>query len=195
MALFALYAMALFLGACLGFESRYSVARLYVGRAIAPETFLQKHHRGMQDAITDPSGNVLFYVGHAAIAIILVVSGWYFYWAHIVGLIGICCIAAAITISVMPAPDDLRYAYKIMGNLAKREANYRKENDLMRADAAKRVRADIAALIAMRELKNEKENNSSPLHSQKIGPVNTEEDQRLVAAYEAAIREKRSRGD
>ena len=195
MALLALYAVALSLGVCLGIESRYSVARLYVGRAIVSETFLQKRPRGMQDAITDPSGNVLYYLGLAAFAVTLVVSGWYFHWAHVVGLIGTCCIAAAITISVLPAPDDLRYAYKIMGNLAKREANYRKENDLMRADATKRVRADIAAMIAMKELNSVGENSSSPLHSQKIGPVNTEEDQRLVAACEAAIREKRSRGD
>jgi len=36
--------------------------------------------------------------------------------------------------------------------------------------------------------------SKEPLHSQKIGPVTTPEDERLVAAYEAAMREKRSRG-
>jgi hypothetical protein len=36
--------------------------------------------------------------------------------------------------------------------------------------------------------------SNSPLHSQKIGPVSTPEDARLVAAYEAAMREKRRGG-
>ena len=65
----------------------------------------------------------------------------------------------------------------------------------MPADATKRIRADYSGDDWMKELNSEGENSSSPLHSQKIGPVNTEEDQRLVAAYEAAIREKHSRGD
>ena len=53
MALLALYAVALFLGVCFGIESRYSMARLFIGRAIVSETFLQKRPKGMQDAITN----------------------------------------------------------------------------------------------------------------------------------------------
>jgi hypothetical protein len=38
--------------------------------------------------------------------------------------------------------------------------------------------------------------SSAPrLHSQNIGPIATTEDERLVAAYEAAMREKRTRGE
>ncbi len=53
--------------------------------------------------------------------------------------------------------------------------------------------------IVLRRVRGSAKNASATssellLHSQKIGPITTPEDERLVAAYEAAMREKRSRG-
>ena len=62
MVLLVLYGIAAFLGVGYGIDSRHSMARLHLGRAIASERFLKDHPRGMQDAITDPSLNLLFFV-------------------------------------------------------------------------------------------------------------------------------------
>jgi len=107
---------------------------LWVGKKIAPRGLDKESPNGFQDAITPKSqntGNILVMISY----LVLLVSGSFIMWYG--GVVGIIF---ALTLSSIAgkfyANDVGTYLSKIIHSISNRVADYKKNNDLDRADAA-----------------------------------------------------------
>jgi len=135
LALFAL------LGAIYGYNSKMQGVTLYFGRYMARDNELAGPN-GFQDAITPKFQDKLN--GFLFVALAAVIAGFFLFTWYI-PLLGVVTLFVAAAVAGAFAPKKLfPYIGKIVGNLARRSADYAKKGDNERSNAAK----DVAQMVS-----------------------------------------------
>lgn len=132
-------------GAVYAFAGNMQAATLWASRKLSPAGNESMMPEGIQDAITPPwltRLNILWMVGLLAILVGGSLSRWYLGILGIVLFIFFCVIIEKILPKQLAA-----YIRHIAVSLANREADYRKANDAMRADAAHDFLLEIHRLL------------------------------------------------
>ena len=141
-----LWALVVVTGSIMAFAGRVQATTLWAGRAIAPADAEELMPTGVQDAITprwQTWVNYAYMGGMLAILIVGSAQRWY------LGIVAV--IVAVIVQSVVGAILPKRaasYLKWILVDLANREADYRKQNDHMRGDAAHDFADKVQKLLA-----------------------------------------------
>ena len=152
MSTFGFFIAALIGGVVVGFNARQSQASFILGRAICDNSFLKDNPRGVQDAISDPRLTWIFLSAH--LILLLTILGSFYTQGWLFGVL-ISVFAALIVFLtqsiIQPIPSE-KFAFRTAGVLARREADFRWKNDLMRAEAAKNFRERIEKHILLRRL-------------------------------------------
>jgi hypothetical protein len=112
---------------------------LYYGRAMASEDMLKIQPNGFQDALTDPKGNKWFFISQ--IALIANIIGFFYFFSFWMGLLAVITFFIVLTIlkKILPAPDSHKWAAGLHGVLARREADYKRDGDELRYQAARDI--------------------------------------------------------
>lgn len=118
---------------------------LWAGRRIGEPEFESQHPKGFQDAITPKAQttmNILVFILYFAILVIGSIIKWY------VGVAGVViALFSSVIIGRFLSNDLERYLLSLINNMARREADYRKDNDTMRADAAHDMLERLSLLL------------------------------------------------
>ena len=141
----ALTVLVVTTGVLASYTARFQATTLWAGKVLAGKELSEQMPRGFQDAITPKNQNrrnTIIPILYLAIIVLGCMQAWY------------VCIAAVIVALVAGAiadrfiPDKLEYyLLRVAWALDNREADYRKENDLMRADAARHMASSVKGLI------------------------------------------------
>jgi len=127
------------------YTARFQATTLWAGKKLSGHEFAEQMPRGFQDAITPKNQdrrNIIIPILYLTIIILGSIQTWY---AGIVAVIATLFIKA---IADRFIPADLEYyLLRIAWALDNREADHRKENDLMRADAAHEMADLVKELI------------------------------------------------
>ncbi len=117
---------------------------LFLGRELAQGNELAGN-TGFQDAITSKAQTIRNYLMFALIflmALVALLIKWYWIPVALVAWI----LVQGVSRVFLPK-DVLHYANGIGQSLARREADYAKDNDHLRADAARELKENIAQII------------------------------------------------
>jgi hypothetical protein len=129
------------------FQNHRTSATLYYGLLIANKQDLEFSSRGLQDSLTDPKYNWLFFLIQGVRAILIVALFYYGGITHgISSVIVVFLIAYSLTKKIFPPPDSRFWLRGILKSLINREADYRRKNDHMRADAIAEIRQRLVDL-------------------------------------------------
>jgi hypothetical protein len=127
------------------YTSRVQATTLWAGKILAGYEFSQQMPRGFQDAITPKSQTIRNLVVHLSFILILVfgsLQAWY------LGIVALFAAYLTYMIAAILIPDDLEYyLLRLISKLDNREADYRKNNDVMRADAAHEMSVRLKDLL------------------------------------------------
>jgi hypothetical protein len=128
-----------------GYTGRVQCTTLWAGRRIGEPEFETQNPKGYQDAITPKAQNVRNTAVFILYFVILVVGSiikWY------VGIVGVVIAFSSGNIAAGFFSNDLeRYILGLINDMARREADYRKESDSMRADAAHDMLERLSLLL------------------------------------------------
>jgi len=114
---------------------------LYYGIVAADKEDLDLSKRGLQDSLTNPKYNWVFFAIQGIRILLIVALFYYGGLTHgIASLITVFLIAYALTRKVFPPPTSHFWLRSILKSLTNREADYRRDNDNMRADALSEIR-------------------------------------------------------
>jgi|GEM_PF-5283767 len=113
---------------------------LQYGKRMASEAFLKMNPNGYQDALTDPKTNKWFFLIQGGL-IANIIAFFYFhsFWVG-AGSIVAYFVVMSITTRLLPPPDSPKWAVGLHGTLARREADYKRDGDELRYQAAKEIR-------------------------------------------------------
>ena len=136
----AVYAVVVISSGALAFEIRAAAARLHYGLAIADDSFLTVNKTGYQDALTDPAGNKWAILRYVLTLGSWVGAGVLLGWYHVLLALVVSFVTVNAVMALLPAPNDPRYFKRLHASLCRREADYRRDGDLLRADACVFVR-------------------------------------------------------
>jgi ABC-type multidrug transport system fused ATPase/permease subunit len=140
--LFALIGLTAWLFAYTG---KVQSATLWAGRRIGEPEFETQNPKGFQDAITpkaQTTTNILVFILYFAILVMGSIIKWN------AGTAGVVIAVFASVIMGRFLSNDLdRYLLGLTNNMARREADYRKDNDTMRADAAHDMLERLSLLL------------------------------------------------
>jgi hypothetical protein len=143
--------------AFVSFFSAYLIIKtqvcLHYGRLLASDEFLQKNPRGFQDALTDPSGDILFFLVHGGLIFFIIYI--FFFFSFWVGIFSIVFYWFSILIlkKFLTPFDHPTWAIDLHFSLIRREADYKKIGDELRHQAAKELREAFEAKI-LNNIKN-----------------------------------------
>ena len=143
-----LWAILVVVSPIAAFMTFHTQVTLAYGRAIASKDSLDLNPRGLQDSLTNPKYNWLFFFIH--LLRILIVIGLFYIGGALHGvssIVVIFIISYVLQKKIFPAPHNKYWAFGLVRSLANREANYRRDGDLMRADAIKDITADLMAYV------------------------------------------------
>lgn len=118
---------------------------LWAGRRIYEPDFESQQSRGFQDAIT-PKLQTIMNAVVIALYIAIVVVGVLISWYVIIAAIP-CYFLFHVIFSRLFSNDLEKYVIFLGADVMRREADYRKEGDEMRADAAKEMCERLAILV------------------------------------------------
>lgn len=104
--------------------------------------------RSYHDAITDPKGNLLFFVSLGLFW--LIVIGYFYFGGWKVGLLSLLGSVVVHTLlkKTLPPATSPKWLMGIHRSLVRREADFLKSNDLMRYDAIKGIREEFETKFA-----------------------------------------------
>lgn len=113
---------------------------LWYGKAMASDEMLKIQPNGFQDALTDPKGNKWFLM--TQIALITNIISFFYLISLMAGLVSIVCFFVVMHIIkiALPPVDSPKWAGGLHGVLARREADYKRDGDELRYQAAKNLR-------------------------------------------------------
>jgi len=141
----ALAVLVVATGVVASYTARFQATTLWAGKKLAGKELSEQMPRGFQDAITPESQNrrnMLNFALYVAIMVLGSIQAWY------AGVIAIIATLVASAIADRFIPNDLEYyLIRVAWALDNREADYRKQNDLMRADATHQMADSIKGLI------------------------------------------------
>jgi hypothetical protein len=145
MVLTLLVAVAVLVGAVWAYAGRMQCVTLWAGRAITRADMEAMLPTGAQDAITPPWQtrlNLVWMIGFLVFLIVGLLQVWY------LGILGVVVglIARAIVEAFLPK-QVAWYLRQITASLANREANYQRDGDVLRAEAAHEMFDRIALLL------------------------------------------------
>jgi len=112
---------------------------LYYGRAIVPEDELKSSPNGLQNTLTDPSTNKLFFAVNVLLVAYLIGAFYYFSFFGVFVVIANYLSALFIMVLLLPKPSSPKWAKGIHKSLKSRESKLRLSGDEFRADALKYV--------------------------------------------------------
>lgn len=141
----ALAVLVVTTGILASYTARFQATTLWAGKKLAGKQLSEQMPRGFQDAITPKSQdkrNMITPVSYVVIIVLGCIQAWY---VGIVAIIGALFVGA---IADRFIPDKLEYyLLRVAWALDNREADYRKKNDMMRADAAHHMADSVKGLI------------------------------------------------
>jgi hypothetical protein len=133
------------------FQNHHGAVCLAYGRFLADADFLKGNPRGYQDAITNPKGNLWFFLIQALRLSITISIIYFGGWWHVLGtLITIFIVAYLMNKLVLPAPNSLFWAKGIITSLIRREADFKRDGDEMRYEAMKEIKEIFLSKIGDR---------------------------------------------
>ena len=113
---------------------------LHYGKAIATEDHLKMNPTGFQDALTDPKGNLWFFLVHI-ILIFNIASFFYFYSiASGISVLIAYFILVKVVARFFTNIEDPKWILDLHGSLSRREADYKRDGDELRYQAARELR-------------------------------------------------------
>jgi hypothetical protein len=136
---------AVLIGVIHAYSGNILSTTLWAGRAIAPPDTEALMPTGLQDAITPPWQTrltLVWIIGYAALLIVGSLQFWYFG----VLAVGLALFVSAVARALLPRRVDW-YLRLLMNSLANREANYQKQGDALRAEAARAMFTRVALLL------------------------------------------------
>ena len=123
------------------FQNHHGAVCLAYGRFLADADFLKGNPRGYQDAITNPKGNLWFFLIQALRLSIIILIIYFGGWWHVLGtLIVVFFVAYLMNKLVLPAPNSLFWAKGIFTSLIRREADFKRDGDEIRYEAMKEIK-------------------------------------------------------
>jgi hypothetical protein len=147
MALWVAIGIAIACGLSTPFGKRLHATGLWAGKAISPPDSAALLPNGMQDAVTDgwPSTVSLFVsIGPFIAAIVGFIHAW---WAGLLAF-AICFIVAGIAGRFGVAASSVdRYLLQLLAHAQRRYANFVRDNDTMRAEAAEHLTNELESLL------------------------------------------------
>ncbi|PQA79886.1 hypothetical protein C5F52_28020 [Limnohabitans sp. TS-CS-82] len=120
------------------FLNHHGTVRLFYGKAIASEEMLAITPRGLQDTLSDPNYNWLFFLIQITRA--LVIFGLFYIGTITQGLLAlfiVFIVALILQKKVLPSPNSRFWAYGLLRTISNREANYKLKGDSMRSEEMK----------------------------------------------------------
>jgi len=134
-------------GALRAYGAQLHISGLWAGKALAPTGSDSLMPTGFQDALTHGWPSTVSFVSTIAPAGVLVTGLLHAWWAALLGLALMIAVSAALRgTRLIPGTVD-RYLLLLLARLSRREADYRRESDLERADAAAALRLELQRLI------------------------------------------------
>jgi hypothetical protein len=131
------------------FVSRLHATGLWAGKALASPENASVMPRGFQDALTDGWPSSLSFLGGLLPWLGPALGFLHSWWLPIPAFaIGIATTLAAQKIGPAPVTVD-RYLALLYGHLARREANFLRDQDLLRFEAASSLRQELQQLLAL----------------------------------------------
>ncbi len=116
---------------------------LFYGKALATEDHLKLQPTGFQDALTDSFIAKIALLVYASL-LLTVIAVFYFFSAWIgFGTIIVFFIEISIVERVLPPPNNSKWVIEIHQNLTRKEANYKRDGDELRYQAAKDLREKL----------------------------------------------------
>jgi hypothetical protein len=127
------------------FQNYHSSVRLFYGIAIASKEMLAITPRGLQDHLTNPKYNWLFFTIQAMRLLLLI---FIFYVGGITH--GLLSIVFAFSVGyalyknlILPAPNSRFWAYGLLRTVSNREADYKRDGDLLRSNEMRAVKESL----------------------------------------------------
>jgi len=124
------------------FQNYHASVRLFYGVAIASKEMLKITSRGFQDHLTNPKYNWLFFTIQALRVSLLIAIFYVGGLTH--GLMSIFFVFlvgyALIKNMILPAPNSRFWAYGLLRTVSNREADYKRNGDLLRGDEMRMVK-------------------------------------------------------
>lgn len=130
------------------FSSRMQAATLFVGKSLCPPEIVRDMPRGFQDAITPRWQNTLNIVVPLMVLTVLVIGSMIVWWGGPLACLATLIVLQPIALRVVPEQLSF-YLIRMINNMANRMADYKKERDSVRADAAKEMLDRLTALYSV----------------------------------------------
>jgi hypothetical protein len=138
-------AAAVVIGVIHAYSGQLLATTLWAGRAIAPPGSEAMMPTGFQDAITPPWQTrltLVWIVGYVALLIVGSLQLWYF------GVVAVVVALVAFGVARVILPSRVAWCLRLIANsLANREADYQRDEDTARAEAAREMFSRIALLL------------------------------------------------
>jgi hypothetical protein len=132
--------LMIFLGSLAAIYLRYQIQRsqacLYWGVKIAPQDFLATNPTGLQDAISPAAWTLPFYAALAATLGVTIFSFWDLGWSGLAVLAASLLTSSIYGVLALPKPESRHFLDAILRHLANRAADYKKQGDSERFNAA-----------------------------------------------------------
>ena len=127
--------------------SRFQSTGLWAGKALAPTDWAESAPRGLQDALTDGWPSWLgVLAGIAPLVAALVTIAWH-WWGVVLPFVVFGTVSVMANRSrAFPSTVDW-YLLALLNHAKRREADYARGNDLLRADAARSLAASLDGLF------------------------------------------------
>lgn len=162
-----LYGCVLFVMIAGAFASHMQATTLFVGKKIAPQGMDTEMPRGLQDAIT-PSIQNFFNTMLPICYVVIVILGSFQYWYFGVLLLIISFTGLAFMKKLFP--NKLNFYLKILiFYMANKVADYAKDGDQMRAQAAQEVSDKLSSYYYQVKDSNAKVPNFTEIKSMPLG--------------------------
>lgn len=136
---------AVLLGALNAYSARIQATTLWAGRAIVPASYETISPTGVQDAITPPWQTRLQLVWMIGLAVVVIVGSLQVWYFGILAL-AVALLASGIARALLPKRVAW-YLHLIVNSLANREADYARDGDTMRAEAARELFYKVSLLL------------------------------------------------
>jgi len=126
-----------------GYQSHISQACRAIGIRISPPEFLEKNKNGFQDGLSDPRDNIPFFISLFLCLSMLVIS--FVYFSIKFGLLSILTFYLVSSISRLffPKYESDFFIQRTYNSIARRYADYIRDGDKLRADAAEVLKKRI----------------------------------------------------